>query len=124
MSTSPEHDIIAGLSEFTEKLETGVPIEATDVRRIETPDGPMHVSRPTVVLAPPIWAFVGHGSKLHRVVSSAWDDDQPGRGTGRVACGIGGDLEEPQDKASRGAPRCKACERLAADHGRQSRQGA
>lgn len=30
-------------------LEAGVPIEATEVRRVETPDGPMHVQRPVVI---------------------------------------------------------------------------
>lgn len=46
---SVEKKIIAALEEFTAKLEAGIPIEATRIRRIETPDGPAHV-REHVVL--------------------------------------------------------------------------
>lgn len=42
---------IQALREFTERLESGAPITAYMVRRIETPDGPMHVQEP-VTLAP------------------------------------------------------------------------
>lgn len=43
--------VAARLREFTEDLEAGVPIEATEVRRTETPDGPMHTRRPVVIRA-------------------------------------------------------------------------
>ena len=42
---------IEALREFTQRLESGAPITAYMVRRIETPDGPMHVQEP-VELAP------------------------------------------------------------------------
>lgn len=35
--------ILERLRDFTKKLERGEPIETTEVRRIQTPDGPMHV---------------------------------------------------------------------------------
>jgi hypothetical protein len=35
-------DMIRGLREFLGKLESGQPIEITEVRREETPDGPIH----------------------------------------------------------------------------------
>lgn len=41
--------IIEALTEFKENLESGVPIEATEVRRVETPDGPMHLRRHKVI---------------------------------------------------------------------------
>lgn len=34
--------IASALQEFSEKLESGEPVETTTVRREETPDGPMH----------------------------------------------------------------------------------
>lgn len=36
-------DIIKALRDFADKLENGESIEITEVRREETPDGPMHV---------------------------------------------------------------------------------
>lgn len=36
--------IIDGLRRFSEQLERGDPIAVTSVRRVETPDGPMHVT--------------------------------------------------------------------------------
>lgn len=35
--------ITASLEEFTQKLQSGEPIEAVRVKRFDTPDGPMHV---------------------------------------------------------------------------------
>lgn len=43
--------MIQALREFTERLESGAPITVCMVRRIDTPDGPMHVQEP-VTLAP------------------------------------------------------------------------
>lgn len=42
---------IQALREFSALLENGVPLKVYMVRRIETPDGPMHVQEP-VTLAP------------------------------------------------------------------------
>lgn len=39
----------AGLKELADNLESGVPIEATEVRRVDTPDGPMHIRRAIVI---------------------------------------------------------------------------
>jgi hypothetical protein len=35
-------DMIRGLREFLDQLESGQPIAITEVRREETPDGPIH----------------------------------------------------------------------------------
>jgi hypothetical protein len=35
-------EMIRGLREFLDRLESGQPIEVTEVRREETPDGPLH----------------------------------------------------------------------------------
>lgn len=40
---------IKRLKAFSEKLRLGIPIEATEVQRIETPDGPMHVRKRVVI---------------------------------------------------------------------------
>lgn len=40
-----ERDLLAGLEDFTRRLESGVPVEATEVRCEETPDGPLHTGR-------------------------------------------------------------------------------
>jgi hypothetical protein len=37
--------LIKSLSEFTKKLEKGEEIEATQIVRADTPDGPMHIRR-------------------------------------------------------------------------------
>jgi hypothetical protein len=34
--------MIRGMREFLDRLESGQPIEVTEVRREETPDGPLH----------------------------------------------------------------------------------
>lgn len=44
-----EDRIIEALKEFTEKLEAGKPIEATQVRREMTPDGPIHTQRKVIL---------------------------------------------------------------------------
>lgn len=41
-------DIIEGLHDFKDKLEQGIPIEATKLTSYNTPDGPMHVREHTV----------------------------------------------------------------------------
>lgn len=41
------------LKEFADNLEAGVPIEATQVQRFETPDGPMHVMARKILNQPP-----------------------------------------------------------------------
>lgn len=41
--------IIRTLKDFLAKLRSNEPIEVTEVRRIETPDGPMHVRRKKVL---------------------------------------------------------------------------
>lgn len=41
-STQDLDDEIKALEEFADKLERGEPIEVTEVRREETPDGPLH----------------------------------------------------------------------------------
>jgi len=38
-----------GLNGFLIQLETGKPIKATEVRRVDTPDGPMHIRRETTL---------------------------------------------------------------------------
>lgn len=40
-----EKQIIASLREFTEKLEGVEDLEITEVQKVETPDGPMHLRR-------------------------------------------------------------------------------
>lgn len=42
--------IIKGLEGFLQKLKDGVPIEATKVTRVETPDGPMHIREHVVIM--------------------------------------------------------------------------
>jgi hypothetical protein len=42
-------EVIEGLAELARDLTAGVQVEATEVSRADTPDGPMHVSRPTVI---------------------------------------------------------------------------
>lgn len=41
--------ILEGLEDFAKKLENGDPIEITQVERVETPDGPMHLRRKTTL---------------------------------------------------------------------------
>lgn len=38
-----EEEILRRLEEFTKQLEEGQPIQVTQIRREETPDGPMHI---------------------------------------------------------------------------------
>lgn len=59
------------------------------------------------------WAFIGGGTKLHRVASAVWEVNCSWRGLGRACCGLGGVLEVPTDARSGEMPRCKRCERLA-----------
>lgn len=49
MSLTVGQRIRRGLKQLATDLEAGVPVEATDVRRIETPDGPMHVRRHVII---------------------------------------------------------------------------
>lgn len=42
-------EIIAALEEFTLKLEKGEPIEATQVEKVDTPDGPMHIRKKVIL---------------------------------------------------------------------------
>lgn len=44
-----EKELLKALQEFAEKLEQGVPIEATEVRRVKTPDGPMHIQKHVII---------------------------------------------------------------------------
>ena len=37
-------DIIKSLKSFTKQLKSGEDIEATQIRRVETPDGPMYLT--------------------------------------------------------------------------------
>lgn len=41
--------VIDSMEQLLADLRAGVPIEATEVRRMETPDGPMHVRRTVVI---------------------------------------------------------------------------
>lgn len=43
------NEIAQGLQDFVELLKSGEPIPATRVQRIETPDGPMHISTKTTI---------------------------------------------------------------------------
>ena len=42
--------ILEALQQFTEKLEQGVPIEAMQIRRVNTPDGPLHTRKHVVLV--------------------------------------------------------------------------
>ncbi len=46
---NPEDDITDGLEEFLHDLEQGTPIKVTQVQRVQTPDGPMHLRRHTLL---------------------------------------------------------------------------
>jgi hypothetical protein len=37
--------LIEGLEDLLQKLRSGEPIKGTQVERVETPDGPMHIRR-------------------------------------------------------------------------------
>lgn len=41
--------IIAALKEFKKCLENDIPIEAVEIEKIETPDGPMHLRHRVVI---------------------------------------------------------------------------
>lgn len=43
MEKSVGQKIIEGLEDFLVKLRTGQSIKVTEVRRVNTPDGPMHL---------------------------------------------------------------------------------
>lgn len=47
---SVARDILRGMRDFTRKLEAGIPIEATRVRIVQTPDGPMTIRTPTAIV--------------------------------------------------------------------------
>jgi hypothetical protein len=42
-------EVLGGLEDLVDKLESGVPIEAVQIRRVMTPDGPMHLRRHVVI---------------------------------------------------------------------------
>lgn len=44
--------ITARLKAFTENLEAGIPIEATFIRRVTTPDGPVTLREPGAINVP------------------------------------------------------------------------
>lgn len=54
MPKSVGNRIIERLADFTERLERGEPIEAIQVRREETPDGPLHTHRKVTLMPEPI----------------------------------------------------------------------
>ena len=37
--------LIEGLEDLLQKLQSGEPVEGTQVERVETPDGPMHIRK-------------------------------------------------------------------------------
>lgn len=40
--------LIEGLQDLLQKMRSGEPIEVTEVERVETPDGPMHIRRKVI----------------------------------------------------------------------------
>lgn len=42
-------DLKKDLREFVRKLRQDEPIEVTEVRRVDTPDGPMHIRRKIIL---------------------------------------------------------------------------
>lgn len=42
-------EIVSGLSEFAKRLESGEPVDAVQVERFNTPDGPMHIRKEVVI---------------------------------------------------------------------------
>lgn len=67
--------IIERLTDFTEKLERGEPVPATQVTRIETPDGPMHERKDVTLQSDPADA------DLPRLVALAmgWTESHNGK---------------------------------------------